>query len=390
MAGKTNHFDTRVIHAGQAPEPVTGAVMPPIFLTSTFVQEAPGEHKGFDYARGKNPTRFALERCLADLENGSRAFSFASGLATEATILELLPAGSHIISTADLYGGTVRLFERVRKESANLSFSYVDLTDLDNFDDVLTGALQDNTKMIWVETPSNPMLQLVDLERIAAFAKKHNLISVADNTFATPFIQQPLDLGFDLVIHSVTKYLNGHSDIIGGAVVAGDKTELADRLQFLQNAVGGIQSPFDSFMVLRGIKTLGLRMERHCGNALKIAEWMAGHRDIFSRVIYPGLSDHPQHELARRQMNGRFGGIVTVELKGGLDAVKKLSRGVKIFTLAESLGGVESLMNHPARMTHGSVPQAMKDASGITDGLLRFSVGIENADDLIADLEQAF
>ncbi|NKB47174.1 MAG: cystathionine gamma-synthase [Legionellales bacterium] len=380
---KQRHFATRVIHAGQHPDPSTGAVMPPIYTTSTYVQRSPGEHQGFEYSRSQNPTRFAYERCIADLEQGQRGYAFASGLAAISTLLELLNHGDHVIAMDDLYGGTFRLFDRVRRRSAGLDFSFVDLSDPSQ----LAAALKPNTKMIWVESPSNPLLKLVDLPAIAQFAQQHQLISVVDNTFATPWIQQPLTLGFDIVMHSATKYLNGHSDVIGGVAVVGNNDDLAEQVAFLQNSVGAIASPIDSYFVLRSLKTLAIRMQRHCENALAIAQWLSGH-DQVAKVIYPGLPSHPQHELAKRQMHG-FGGMISIEVAGGLTQAKRMLERCEIFTLAESLGGVESLIEHPAIMTHASIPTEVRQQLGISDGLVRLSVGIEQVEDLIADLAQA-
>ena len=377
-------FETKVIHAGQEPDPRTGAVMTPIYATSTYAQSSPGEHKGFDYARTRNPTRDALEACLAALEGGKAGFAFASGMAAIGTVLELLDSGAHVVAMDDLYGGSYRILERVRKRSANLSASFVDLTSPEAFEK----AIRPETRMVWVETPTNPLLKIVDLEAVAAIARERKLISVCDNTFASPWIQRPLELGFDIVVHSTTKYLNGHSDVIGGAAVFKEKGEFSDRLAFLQNAVGGVPSPFDSFLTLRGIKTLALRMERHCGNAMHIAAWLGKHPKI-ARVIYPGLATHPQHRLAARQMNARYGGMVTAVLKGGLAASKRFLERCKLFTLAESLGGVESLIEHPAIMTHASLPQDVRAGLGIDDGLVRLSVGIESVDDLLAELKYA-
>ena len=376
-------FATRAIHAGQAVDPTTGAVMTPIYATSTYAQQSPGVHKGFDYGRSHNPTRFAFERCVADLEDGQAGFAFASGLAAIATVLELLEHGSHVIVCDDLYGGTFRLFERVRRRSANLTFSYVDPTDVA----ALEQAIGPQTRMIWIETPSNPLLKLADLEAIAALARRRKVLSVADNTFATPYIQRPLSCGFDVVVHSVTKYLNGHSDMIGGIAVVGENAELAEQLGFLQNAVGGISGAFDSFLALRGLKTLALRMERHCANALAIAGWLEQHPKI-ARVYYPGLPSHAQHELARRQMSAA-GGMVSTVLKGGLAQSRRFLEQCELFTLAESLGGVESLIEHPALMTHASIPAEQRARLGIEDGLVRLSVGVEDVGDLIADLERA-
>lgn len=377
-------FETRAIHAGQAPDPTTGAVMTPIYTTSTYAQQSPGVHKGFEYSRTQNPTRFAFERCVADLEEGAAGFAFASGLAATATVLDLLEHGSHVIVCDDLYGGSFRLFERVRRRSANLDFTYVDPTNLA----ALEVAIRPNTRMIWMESPSNPLLKLVDLQAVAALVKRRGVLAVIDNTFASPYCQRPLTQGFDLVVHSVTKYLNGHSDMIGGIAVVGDNRELEEKLRFLQNAVGAISGPFDSYLALRGLKTLAVRMERHCQNALRIAEWLERRSDIV-RVIYPGLESHPQHALAQQQMDA-FGGMVTAILAGGLERSRRFLESCRIFTLAESLGGVESLIEHPALMTHASIPAKQRAAIGIDDGLVRLSVGIEHVDDLIADLDQAF
>ncbi len=377
---------TRVIHAGQSPDPSTGAIMPPIYATSTYVQESPGVHKGYDYARSINPTRSALERCVADLESGSKGFAFASGLAAMSTVLETLDSGAHVIVSDDLYGGTFRLFERVRKRSANHRFTFLDMTD----PSVLKSAMRPETRMIWIETPSNPMLKLIDLEAVSRFARENNLIAVADNTFASPILQRPLEVGFDVVVHSATKYLNGHSDMVGGVAVVGREprhAEIAETIGYLQNAVGGILGPFDSFLALRGIKTLALRMERHCANALRIAEWLEKHPKVeFTR--YPGLRSHSQHELAGRQMSG-YGGMVTIKLKTDLAGTRRFLERCHLFSLAESLGGVESLINHPALMTHGSVPPEQRAALGIVDSLVRLSCGVEAADDLIGDLKHA-
>jgi len=379
----TKHrFGTRAIHAGQEPDPTTGAIMTPIYATSTYVQQSPGVHKGFDYARSHNPTRFAYERCVADLESGSRGFAFASGLAATSTLLDLLDHGSHIIAGDDRYGGTFRLFEQVRRRSAGLDFTFVDLAD----PQALKAALRPNTKMIWLETISNPMLKLVDFEQIAAFAQKHNLLAIADNTFASPWLLRPLEYGFDIVMHSATKYLNGHSDIVGGVAVTREP-ELGEQVAFLQNAVGAIAGPFDSFLALRGLKTLHLRMERHCSNAMALAEWLEQHPAV-ERVFYPGLPSHPQHELAKRQMSA-FGGMITVGLKGGLEQTRRMLENCKVFALAESLGGVESLIEHPAIMTHATIPKAQREALGITDCLIRLSVGVEDLEDLKEDLDNA-
>jgi cystathionine gamma-lyase len=377
-------FATRTIHGGQFPDPTTGAVMVPIYATSTYVQSSPGEHKGFEYSRSHNPTRFAFERSIADLESGTAGFAFASGLAAASTILETLDSGAHVIASDDLYGGSFRLFDKVRRRSAGLTFSFVDMADLA----AVEAAITPQTRMIWVETPTNPMLRLADLAAIATLAKKHNLVTVADNTFASPFIQRPLELGFDIVMHSATKYLNGHSDVVAGVAVVGDNAELADKMKFLQNAVGSVLGPFDSFLALRGVKTLALRMQRACDSALEIAQWLEKHPAI-ERVIYPGLPSHPQHELAKSQMIGGFGGIISAAVKGGLAPARKMLERTRLFTLAESLGGVESLIEHPAIMTHASIPADQRAALGISDGLIRLSVGIESCRDLISDLDAA-
>jgi len=374
-------FETRVVHAGQPPDPQTGAVMTPIYATSTYVQASPGVHKGYDYARTRNPTRDALEACIADLEGGDAGFAFASGMAAIATLLELLDAGSHVVAMHDLYGGSYRIFERVRKRSAAMQVSFADLSDPRS----LEAAIRPNTRMVWIESPTNPLLKLVDLGPVAAIARSRGLLSVCDNTFASPWIQRPLEHGFDIVVHSTTKYLNGHSDLIGGAVVIRGNEELKSRLAFLQNALGGVPSAFDAFLTLRGIKTLALRMERHCANALAVAQFLEQHANV-ERVIYPGLASHPQHALARRQMDGRYGGMVTAVLKGGLEAAKRFLQRCELFALAESLGGVESLIEHPAIMTHASLPAEVRAQLGIDDGLVRLSVGIEDVDDLIAEL----
>jgi cystathionine gamma-lyase len=379
-------FGTRVIHAGQSPDPSTGAIMPPIYATSTYVQSSPGVHKGLDYGRSHNPTRWAFERCVADLEGGSQAFAFASGLAAISTVLELVDAGSHIVSGDDVYGGTFRLFERVRKRSAGLRFSFVDLTDPER----LAAALQPDTRLLWVETPTNPLLKLADLRAIAELARARGVITVADNTFASPWVQRPLELGFDVVVHSTTKYLNGHSDVIGGIAIVGRDARLdplRERLAFLQNAVGAIASPFDSFLALRGVKTLALRMERHCSNALALAQWLERQPQV-ERVHYPGLPSHPQHALAQRQMHG-FGGMISLTLRTDLAGARRFLEAVRIFALAESLGGVESLIEHPAIMTHATIPAETRAALGIGDSLVRLSVGVEDLSDLRADLQQA-
>lgn len=373
---------TKAIHAGQAPDPSTGAVMMPIYATSTYAQHSPGEHQGYEYSRSHNPTRFAYERCVAALESGSHGYAFASGLAATSTVLELLDSGSHVICMDDVYGGTYRLFERVRRRSAGLDFSFVDLNDLD----AVQAALQPNTRMIWCETPTNPLLKIVDIRALSAFAKAHGMMLAVDNTFCSPILQRPLELGADIVMHSATKYLNGHSDIVGGMVVVNDAA-LAERMTFLQNAVGGVQGPFDSFLALRGLKTLHLRMKAHCENAQWLAEQLQAHPAI-EKVVYPGLASHPQHALAKRQMHG-FGGMVSVWLKGGFPEAKRFMQRLELFTCAESLGGVESLANHPAVMTHASVPLERREALGVTDNLVRLSVGVEDVADLWADIEQA-
>jgi cystathionine gamma-lyase len=384
MTDKPTHFATRVIHGGQQPDPLTGAVMPPIYATSTYVQSSPGVHQGYDYSRTRNPTRDALQAALADLEGGEAAFAFASGMAASSTLLELLDAGSHIIAMHDLYGGTYRLLENVRKRSAGHQVSFVDLTR----PEALEEAIRPNTRLVWVETPTNPLLQLVDLSAVAGIARRSGLISVCDNTFATPYVQRPLEHGFDIVVHSTTKYLNGHSDCLGGAAIVRAGSALKDRIGYLQNALGAVSSPFDSFLTLRGIKTLALRMERHCANALAIAQFLSTHQKV-ERVHYPGLPSHPQHALARRQMTGGYGGIVTAVLRGGLEEARRMLERCHLFSLAESLGGVESLIEHPALMTHASLPAALRASLGIGDGLIRLSVGIEDAQDLTEELREA-
>jgi cystathionine gamma-lyase len=376
------HFSTRAIHAGQEPDPSTGAIMTPIYATSTYVQQSPGVHKGYEYARSQNPTRMAYERCVADLESGARGFAFASGLAAMSTLLDLLDSGDHVIAGDDLYGGTFRLFERVRKRSAGLQFTFVDMSDVEN----VRSAVTSKTRMIWVETPSNPLLKLVDLRAVAEIGKSRGILTVTDNTFASPYLQRPIELGFDVVVHSATKYLNGHSDMVGGVVAVKD-AELGDRLAYLHNAVGAIGGPFDSFLALRGLKTLHLRMQRHCENAGELAGWLERHARV-ERVMYPGLVSHPQHLLAKTQMDG-FGGMVTAILKTDLDGTRRFLERCRVFALAESLGGVESLIEHPAIMTHASVPAAQRAAVGIGDSLVRLSVGVEDVRDLIADLDEA-
>jgi cystathionine gamma-lyase len=386
-ADRKHRFATRTIHAGQSPDPTTGAVMPPIYATSTYAQSSPGVHKGLDYGRSHNPTRWAWERCVADLEGGSAAFAFASGLAAISTVLELLPAGSHVISGDDVYGGTFRLFDKVRRHSAALSFSYVDLAQPEN----LLAAITPQTKLVWVETPTNPLLKLADLAGIVRVARERGLITACDNTFASPYNQRPLELGFDIVVHSATKYLNGHSDVIGGVAIVGhgeERQAMRDRLGFLQNAVGGIASPFDSFLALRGLKTLALRMERHNANALALAQWLEGQAKV-KRVHYPGLASHPQHALARAQQPGGFGGMISLELDTDLAGARRFLETVRVFTLAESLGGVESLIEHPAIMTHATIPAETRAALGIGDALVRLSVGVEDVEDLRDDLAQA-
>jgi len=376
-------FATRAIHAGQEPDPSTGAIMTPIYATSTYVQASPGVTQGYEYSRSQNPTRMAFEKCLADLENGGAGYAFASGMAASGTVLELLDHGSHVIAMDDLYGGTHRLFTQVRKRTAGLDISFVDLTDSTR----LEAAIQPNTKMIWIESPTNPLLRLVDLRAIADLGKKHGLITVCDNTFATPWVQKPLDFGFDIVLHSVTKYLNGHSDMVGGMVVVREDSELIEQMAFLQNSVGSVAGPFDSFLAMRGLKTLALRMRQHCESAQQVAEFLEAHPKV-ERVYYPGLASHPQHELAKRQMNG-FGGMVTAVLKGGLNESRKFLEHCTLFALAESLGGVESLIEHPAIMTHASLPAEVRAELGIDDSLVRLSVGIEDLDDLLAELTAA-
>ena len=385
MTTKSNRLDfaTRCIHAGQEPDPATGAVMMPIYATSTFVQQSPGVNKGFDYARTKNPTRMAFERCVADLEGGSRACAFASGLAAIATVLECFEGGMHIVASDDLYGGTRRMFERVKRRTMGIDVAYADMSDIAK----LEAAIRPETKLIWIETPTNPLLKLVDLERAAALARKRGIMTVADNTFASPYVQRPIEHGIDIVVHSTTKYLNGHSDMIGGVAIVGDDKELGDRLAFHQNALGAIQGPFDSFLALRGLKTLALRMERHCISGLKVAQHLEAHPKV-KRVFYPGLKSHPQHAIALKQMKA-FGGMISAELNTDLDGAKRFLERTQLFALAESLGGVESLIEHPALMTHGSVPAEVRAELGIGDALVRLSVGIEEVGDLIADLDQA-
>lgn len=380
---KKSALSTRVIHGGQQIDPTTGAVMPPIYTTSTYAQKSPGVHQGFEYSRSHNPTRFAYERCIANLEGGHQGYAFASGLCAIATTLELLNQGDHVIAMDDLYGGTFRLFDKVRRRTAGLEFSFVDMTNLDN----LMAAISDKTKMIWIETPTNPMLKCVDLQKIAEIAKQHKIITVCDNTFATPMLQRPLELGVDIVVHSATKFINGHSDVINGVAVVGNNQELCEQMAFLQNSIGGIAGAMDSYFALRGVKTLAIRMERHCHNALNLANWLEQHPQV-EKVIYPGLESHPQHQLAKKQMDA-FGGIMSIVIKGGLEKSRQVLERCQIFTLAESLGGVESLIEHPAIMTHASVPVEQRQRLGISDGLIRLSVGIEALEDLQKDLDQA-
>ena len=379
---KKHQFATRAIHAGQTPDPSTGAIMPPIYATSTYVQSSPGVHQGYEYSRTQNPTRMAYERCIADLESGTHGFAFASGMAATGTILELIDSGRHVIAMDDLYGGTRRLFEGVRKRSAGLEFSFVDLTDLT----AAESAFCDDTRMVWIETPTNPLLKIVDIAAVAALAKKHGAIAVVDNTFATPCLQRPLELGCDIVMHSATKFINGHSDMVGGIVVTADEA-LSEQLAYLQNSIGSVSGPFDSFLALRGVKTLDVRMQRHCESAMRIAEWLEQHPRVDS-VLYPGLPSHPQHALAQKQMDD-FGGIVTFFIKGDLNAARTFLERCEVFSLAESLGGVESLVDHPAIMTHASVPEKERAQLGISDQLIRLSVGIEAVEDLIEDLDRA-
>ncbi|MDA9904383.1 PLP-dependent aspartate aminotransferase family protein [Hyphomicrobiales bacterium] len=377
-------FDTRAIHAGQKNDPVTGAVMTPIYATSTYAQESPGVHKGYEYSRTSNPTRRALEDCMASLENGDQGFAFASGMAATSTILELLDSGDHIIASDDLYGGTYRLMEDVRKRTSSLEFSFVDFSKTSN----ILEAIRPNTKMLWLETPSNPLLKITDLEAVSSSIKEKNIIKVCDNTFSSPRIQQPLDLGFDIVMHSATKYIGGHSDVVAGlAVTSKERNDLSERLAYLINASGGMAGPFDSFLLLRSLKTLSIRMEKHSENAQLVAEFLENH-PLVSKTIYPGLRSHPEYEIAKKQMN-LFGGMVTFVVSGGLPHAKKLLESLKVFTLAESLGGAESLAEHPAIMTHASIPKETREALGIDDGLIRLSVGIETAEDLINDLKNA-
>jgi cystathionine beta-lyase/cystathionine gamma-synthase len=375
-------LETKAIHAGQPPDPSTGAIMTPIYQTSTYVVEAPGKNKGYEYSRSSNPTRTALEENLAALENGKYGLAFASGMAAINTVMNLFTSGSHVICNDDLYGGTHRLFTHLY-ENYGFSFDFVDAEDTRNIEE----KIKEDTKLIFIETPSNPLLKIVDIEKVAEIARRHDLLLVVDNTFATPFLQQPLRLGADIIVHSTTKYLGGHSDIVGGGIVVSDE-KLYERLSFYQNAVGAVPGPMDCWLVLRGIKTLALRMERHCQNAMKIALYLKNHPKV-ARVLYPGLPSHPQHELAKKQMSG-FGGMISVELKGDFQSAGKFIRSTEFFALAESLGGVESLICHPATMTHASIPREERVRAGFTDELIRLSVGVENVDDLIQDLENAF
>ena len=375
-------FSTRAIHAGQNPDPTTGAIMTPVYLTSTYVQESPGVHKGWEYSRTHNPTRKAYENCIANLESGKFGFAFASGCAATTTILHMLKQGDHVVAMDDMYGGTFRLFNRVLKNNG-LDFSYVDLTESKNFE----SAIKSNTKMVWLETPTNPTLKLADIRAICEMAKKKNILVVVDNTFMSPVFQRPLELGADIVVHSATKYIGGHSDMVGGIAVTANP-QIAETLAFLSNSMGAIQGPFDSFLALRSLKTLPIRMKAHNENAIKIANYLQSHTQV-EKTVYPGLASHPQFELAKKQMHG-FGGMITFFIKGGLPAAQKFLESVQVFALAESLGGVESLIEHPAIMTHASVPIEQRKLLGIDDSLIRLSVGIEDCDDLLADLKQAF
>lgn len=374
-------FETRAIHAGQTPDPTTGAIMTPVYLTSTYVQESPGVHKGWEYSRTHNPTRRAFENCLADLEGGSHGFAFASGCAATTTVLHLLQEGDHVVAMDDMYGGTFRLFDKILKLHG-LRFTFSDLTDPANFEKAITP----QTKLVWLETPTNPTLKLADIKKISAIAKSKGILVVVDNTFMSPYFQRPLSLGADIVVHSVTKYIGGHSDVVGGAAVT-NRQDLAEKLQFLTNSMGGIQAPFDAFMCLRSLKTLSVRMRAHQENAMAVAKYLESHPKV-QKVVYPGLASHPQHDLAKQQMSG-FGGMITFFIKGGLEAARTFLESVQIFSLAESLGGVESLVEHPAIMTHASVPAETRKQLGIDDSLIRLSVGIENKEDLLADLEAA-
>ncbi|HEX7674556.1 MAG TPA: cystathionine gamma-synthase [Bdellovibrio sp.] len=375
-------FSTRAIHAGQTPAPTTGAIMTPVYMTSTYVQESPGVHKGWEYSRTHNPTRKAYENCLANLEGGKFGFAFASGCAATTTILHLIKGGEHVIAMDDMYGGTFRLFDKVLRHDG-MEFTFTDLTKVENFEK----AIKPNTKLVWLETPTNPTLKLVDIKKIAAIAKAKGILVAVDNTFMSPYFQRPLELGADIVVHSATKYIGGHSDVVGGIAVT-SRQDLAEKLQFLSNSMGGVQGPFDSFMCLRSLKTLPLRMKAHQENAMAIARFLESHPKV-EKVIYPGLESHPQHALAREQMHG-FGGMITFYIKGGLESARKFLENVNVFALAESLGGVESLIEHPAIMTHASVPPENRKALGIDDSLIRLSVGIEDINDLLGDLKSAF
>lgn len=383
MANTNKHFNTRAIHAGQYPCEITGAVMTPVYLTSTFQQASPGQHKGYEYSRTHNPTRTAYEACIASLESGQFGFAFASGMAATNTVVDLLNTRDHIIALDDLYGGTYRLFSKVKTRTAELQFSYTSMSDIEKIE----AAIQPNTRMLWLESPSNPLLKIADLSAIATMCKRHNILSVMDNTFATPWLQRPLEFGFDIVVHSATKYLNGHSDVVGGVVVVGNNPELAEKIAFLQNSTGGIAAPMDSYLVMRSLKTLSLRMERHCENAHEIASWLEKHPSV-AQVIYPGLVSHPHHLLAKQQMDD-FGGMISMVLNGDLHTANRFLERCELFTLAESLGGVESLIEHPALMTHASIPKEQREKLGISDTFIRLSVGIEYIDDLIADLDYA-
>ena len=381
-SNKTLNFDSLAIHAGQEPDPTTGAIMTPVYLTSTYVQSGPGEHKGFEYSRTHNPTRNALEACIAALEGAQHGLCYASGLAATDNLMHLLDAGDHVVVGDDVYGGTFRIFDKVWKRSG-LTFSFVDLTDVKNFE----AAIRPNTKMLWLETPTNPMLKLFDIAALCEMARARGIITVVDNTFMSPYFQKPLSLGADVVTHSMTKFINGHSDVVGGFTCTSNDA-IHQKLRFLQNAVGGVLGPMDSFLVLRGVKTLHVRMERHQENAAKVVEFLSKH-PLVERVTWPGMPEHPQHALARRQMTG-FGGMLTFVMKGGLERSRTFLRSTKLFACAESLGGVESLIEHPAIMTHASVPPENRRALGIHDGFIRLSVGIEHSADLIDDLSQAF
>lgn len=382
MTTTSKHLETKVIHAGQSPDPSNGAVIPPIVTASTYKQSSPGVHQGYEYSRAQNPTRFAYERCIADLEGGKRAFAYASGLAAISSVLECLSPGDHIIASSDLYGGTYRLFQRIKNQSQGLNFNFVDCTKIEN----VINAINEKTRLIWIETPSNPQLSVIDLSKMVDIAKEHDILTACDSTFATPMLQRPLDFGVDVVVHSATKYINGHSDSING-VIASKNDKLIQQLELLQYAIGAVPSPFDCYLVLRGIKTLALRMERHSDNAMQLAQWLDTHPKV-KQVIYPGLQHHPQHTIAKQQMSA-FGGMISLELHADLAQTKRVLENVQIFTLAESLGGVESLIEHPAIMTHASIPAKERKKLGISDSFIRLSVGIEHIDDLKEDLHQA-